>query len=347
MGFEQSDHKIYGQMRLAGKLQKIAVDDVVSTLSPFSKFFGFVWKDGKLVRPHFQLTESFATPWCHAKHLSTKHCSLDSTMIFNTYGIITPRCMSCWKTVVTPKNFDELMTWYKIQNGGEIEFPSKCGIELRDYTPKHYGAYHYANSLEEGREQYEECKRIAKKYLSKKTADSVILKRACTEFEMLKGPSNCWFLKEEEEHLLALIDQFVEFPNINKNQDKNVGHPHIQMRWALWAHANGDWSYLPYNDDVPLFPGYVKYHEGDVNAIKHDIAILTAQAKHGHNPSMTDEFLKSLTEYSKMNNIPMKDLRTALGHDKMPAMGDVNYTQLYDVEPKTIGEDDVLPDGTE
>lgn len=347
MGFEQSDGKIYGKMQLSGKFRDIAMRDYVSTLSPFSKFFGFQWKDGKLVRPHFVLTEAFNTPWCHAAHLAGKHCALDSQMIFNCYNVIHPRCMSCWKTVVSPKNFDELMTWYKLQNNGEIDFPCKCGIELRDYTPKHYGAYHYAHSLEEGREQYARCKELAEKHLSKETADGVLLKRACTEFELLKGPSNSWHLTDEEEHLITLIDRYVEFPNINKPQDKNIGHPHVQMRWLLFAHMNADWTYLPYNGDVPIFPGYVKYHEGDIQGIKHDIAILTAQAKHGHDPAITDEFLKSLTEYSKYNNIPMEDLRTPLGHDYKPNMGRTNYTDLYDVEPKTIGEDDVQPDGTE
>ena len=107
---------------------------------------------------------------------------------------------------------------------------------------------------------------------------------------------------------------------------------------------NNDFSYLPYNDNIPLFPGYVKYHEGDIQEIKHDMAVLTAQAKHGHNPEMTDDFLKSLTNYSKANNIPLSELGACLGRDRKPDIGPTNYTNLYDVEPNTIGEADVLPD---
>jgi len=344
MGFEGSGPQIYGRMRLAGKVRELALDDHVATLSPFQGI-GFVWMDGKLKRPFWSGAESFATPWCHARHLAGKHCSLDHQCTFNMFGAIHPRCMSCWKTVVSPKNFDELMTWWKVQNHGEIDFPSKCGIELRDYAAKFYGAYHYAGSLEEGREQYEKCKELAKKYLSEETANGVLLKRACTEFEMIKGPSNTWHLTENDERIIDLVETYVEFPSINRGQDKIIGHPHVQMRWVLFAHMNGDMSYLPYNNDIPLFPGYVKYHEGDINDIKHDIALLTAQAKHGHNPEMTDDFLKSLTKYSIANKLPLNQLGAGLGYDMQPQMGPTNYNNLYDVETKTIGEADVLPEG--
>lgn len=343
MGFETSQPGIYGRMQLGGHFKKVATADVVASLSPFMEL-GFVWKDGKLIRPYNPQAESFATPWCHARHLTGKQCQLDHQITFNTYKCIHSRCMSCWKTVVTPKNFDELMTWWKVQNHGEIDFPSKCGIELRDYAPKFYGAYHYAPSLEEGREMYEKCKELAKKHLSEETADGVILKRACTEFEMLKGPSNAWHLTEREEEILNLIENYVEFPIQNKGQDKAIGHPHVQMRWILYAHMNGDMSYLPYNNNTPLFPGYVKYHEGDINDIKHDIAILTAQAKYGHNPEMTHEFLGSLSKYTEANKISMKELGVGLGYDLKPQMGQTNYTNLYEVQDKTIGEGDVLPD---
>jgi hypothetical protein len=146
---------------------------------------------------------------------------------------------------------------------------------------------------------------------------------------------------------VELVDKYVNFPLINKGQDKVIGHPHVQMRWLLWAHMNGDMSYLPYNDGHPLFPGYVKYHEGDINDIKHDIAILTAEAKHGHNPEMTHDFLRSLTNYTKANNISMTELGAGLGYDYKPNLGPTDYKDLYDVETKTVGEGDVLPDGNE
>lgn len=344
MGFEGSDQRIYGKMQLAGHMAKTALRDHVSTLSPFQKF-GFVWKDGKLTRPFYSGAESFGTPWCHARHLAGKHCTLDSQMTFTMYNAIHPRCMSCWKTVVTPKNFDELMTWWKVQNHGEIDFSCKCGIEMRDYTPKFYGAYHYAGSIEEGREQYEKCKELAKKHLSEETANGVILKRACTEFELLKGPSNTWHLTEDEERIINLVDTYVDFPNQNKGQDKEIGHPHVHMRWLLWAHMNNDMSYLPYNGDIPIFPGYIKYHEGKVNDIKHDIAILTAQAKHGHSPEMTHDFLRSLNNYSRANKVPLEELGAPLGYDFKPQMGPTDYSDVYDIEPITIGEGDVLPEG--
>ena len=343
MGFEGSSPRIYDTMVLGGEMLEKANNDVISALSPFGKH-GFVWRNGSLVRDTVKMADGFHTPWCHAKHCPGTHCSLDHQIIFDSYHIIHPRCMSCWKTVVTPKNFDELMIWYNIQNHGEINFAGKCGIELRDYTPKFYGAYHYARSLEEGREQYEVVKKLAKKYLSKKTAEGVLLKRACTEFEMIKGPSHSWHLTVKDEKIIEMIDQYVAFPLVNTDQNKIIAHPHVQLRWLLWAHANGDMSYKKYNGGETLFPGYIKYHEGDIAGIKHDMTIFTAQAKHNHDPNMTNDFLKSLTDYSNANKVSLDQIGTALGYYKKPDEGKVNYTDLYEVDEKVIGEGDALPE---
>jgi hypothetical protein len=341
MGFEGSGPDIYRKMQIGGQMQDIAGKDVVAVLSPFEKL-AFRWKNGTLTRADHQLVDGYDTPWCHAHHLQGKHCGLDHQCTFNFYNVVHPRCMSCWKTVVTPKNFDELMIWWKVQNHGEIDFAAKCGIELRDYTPKFYGAYHYAGSLEEGRWQYEKCHELAKKYLSEETANGVILKRACTEYELQKGPSNTWFLTEEDEKLIDMIDTYVDFPQKQQSQVKSIAHPHVQMKWLLWAHMNNDMSYLSYNNDLPLFPGYVKYHEGEITSIKHDVGILTAAAKNNTPGVQSEEVLKTLTEYTNSNKMKLKDLGPILGYDKDPWIGDVNYNNLYDINPVTVGEDDVL-----
>jgi hypothetical protein len=240
------------------------------------------------------------------------------------------------------KNFDELMTWNKIQKD-EIGFGCKVGIELRDYVPKHYGSYHYASSIEEGREQYEVVKKLATKYLSEETVSKLLLKRGCTEFEMQKGPSSQWHLTDQDEHILSVIDAHVDYPAQNKRQSRDLAWPYIQMKWLLWAHANGDMSYLPYNNNKLLFPDYIKYHEGDVNGIKRDIALLTTVKKHGLAPEAVNTIMEETDKYSREQGFTMDKLGPAFGFDSRTPMGTLDFSIYDDVEETVKGEADVLP----
>jgi hypothetical protein len=337
MGFRDSDPRIYKQMRIKGEMGKIAKRDIVSQLKPIENM-GFRWnKQGKLSKPIIAESVMTTTPWCHTRHLPSKNCGLDHQITWNAFGIIHPRCMSCWKTVVTPKNFDELMKWKRVQDS-VIPFACKCGIELRDYTPKHYGAYHYANSLDEGREQYEKCKALAKEFLSEETADKVILKRGCTEYEMVKGPASHWHNTEVEQGVLQNIEQYVDisYPGYS-NQPEFVKY-HIMMSWLLWAHMNGDFSYLPYNDDTPLFPDYQKFHEGDIQGIKHDLAICNA-AVHGVPPETTEAFLEEVDALARHEEIDTEKFGYAFGADKKSPYNSMNFKDVFEIREEVIGED--------
>ena len=334
--------KIYSKMQVQGQMAKIAEQDVVALLAPITRH-GFGWtKNGVLESVSPRLYEAFDTPWCHARHLPNKNCGLDHQILFNTWGIVHPRCMSCWKTCMGLKNFDELMTWRKVQLN-EMDFAAKCGIELRDYTPRHYGAYHYANSIEEGREIYTQVLHLAKKYLSEETVATIILKRACTEYELHKGPSATWHLTELDERIIKAVDCFVNYPITTTGQNKELAHPHVMMRWLCWAHANKDMSYLPYNNNTPLFPSLMTYHDGDIQNIKHDIGILTSEAKHKMTPELTDNFLEGVATFAKTNNIEMEYLGTALGYDSKSPYGHLDYSAMLGTDPEVIGEGDNEP----
>jgi hypothetical protein len=346
MGFENSNPKVYRAMQVEGEMKKIGQKDIQATLHPLLKM-GFAWSiEGKLKKHASTGWLNFNTPWCHTRMSTNKNCNLDWSVCWSTFNFIHPRCLGCWKTVVAPKNFDELMKWYKIQHN-EIEFSCKCGIELRDYVPRHYGAYHYASSLEEGREQYNEVKALAEKYLSAETANDVILKRGCTEYEMTKGPSVGWHLTEKEERLANLIDNYVEAPVLHIAQDKEIVHPHVHIRWLLFAHMVGDFSYLPYNNMVPLFPDTMKYHEGDLQDIKHDLSIVHTKNKYGIPAEVTEDFLGGTTKFADDHGFTLDKLGPALGYSTMSPSGDLAFNYLEDIDPKTIGEADYEPEGEE
>lgn len=339
MALEASGPKIYNTMQLGGEMQKIAANDVISMLQPIEHGLGYRWEHGtnKLSRMGNKTFHMYQTPWCHASNSINKHCGLDHQVLFNLFNIIHPRCMNCWKTVVTPKSFDELMTWKKVQEN-EIEFACKCGIELRDYTPKHYGAYHYGNSLEDGRFQYEQVVQLAKKHLSEETVAGILLKRGCTEYEMIKGPSSHWHVTDREQHIIEMVEAYVDIPFSVTNQAEFI-KTHVMMRWLLYAHMIGDFSYMPYNGDQKLFPGYQVYHKGSIQALKHDLAICHAEAKDKLSPELTEEFIMKADQFAEQNGITLDRFNGALGNPFRTPSGKMDFKELR-VAKELVGEED-------
>lgn len=347
MGYLQSAPYIYNQMRVGGLVQKWGQEDWISVFAHMENQ-GYTWDPTtlKLNQRGTIATLQTQTPWCHAKTSPEKQCGLDHNIIFGNWRIITPRCMHCWKVCVTLESFDDTIKCEALQR--RMDYPSKCGMEMRDYTPKFWGAYWYTNSLEEGRERYTEVKEALRKHVSDYAAEHCILKRSCTEFEMVKGPSPYWHITDDEYRFLEYIEAFIDTYDSNAEQAEMVKR-HCHLKWVLWAHMNNDMSYLKYNDGKKLFPGYVTYHEGNLDDIKHDIALAHTQAKHGIDPNKTDKFLALADQFCEDEGIDkMSFLATGLGAQHTPIkMGrstqlDVAKEQLDTVPDEVKGEHDEL-----
>lgn len=308
MAFLQSDNKMYNILQREGKCLELFKKDYVSKLS-MVQALGYAWDavDQQLVRPQ-QRYMSAGTPWVHQRPSPHKHCALDHHIMFNVFGIIPPRCLECWKTVVSPRTFHELMLLEELQI--KMDKASKCGIELRDYTPKHYGGYFYNCSLDDGRKTYKEVRDAVDEMISPEV--SVILKRGCTEYEFLKGPSPYWHMTEKEEKMVQEIEAFVNVPRSNAPQPDLVKN-HVKGTWFIWAHSNGDFTYMDYNGGKKLWPDYVKYHEGNLDDIKRDLAVARGVVKGELDEKIVDEFLVGTSEYAKEAGIDMGKLANALG----------------------------------
>lgn len=309
--FLQSPNYIYKAMQVGGLIDRWCKEDYISMFSALEPQ-GYRW-DPQTQRLRQMQAISIVqtnTPWCHAKSTPEKHCSLDHNVTFANFGIIHPRCMECWKVCVTVPSFEELLKVEDLQH--KMGYSSKCGMEMRDYTPKFWGAYWYTSSLDEGREMFFEVKAALKKYVSKKCADGAILKRACTEFEMVKGPSPYWHNTPQEEKMLELIESLIDIPRSNHEQS-DLAKNHTRLKWVLWAHMNNDMSYVKFNGGKKLFPGYVSYHEGAIEDIKHDLALAKGQAR-GIKQAVGEEFLALADNFAEENDIQLTgDLIHVLG----------------------------------
>jgi len=299
MGFLESGSRIYNTIQWGGYANDLAEKDVVSKLKVLTNA-GYQWdaSKSKLVLPHSWSGMQTDTPWVHTSVQNCKLCSLDHNVIFNNFGIIPQRCMDCWKICCTIPDFNHLMRMKQMQQNWFVT-SSKCGIELRDYTPKHYGAYFYTGSLDEGRDVFP----VLKEKIEDEVGPDVhiILKRACTEFEIARGPSPAWYLSPAQKDIIELIEHYVDHRGTNIRQD-DIIKIHVMAKWMLWAHANGDMSYVPYNGGMKLFADYVQYQEGDIDEIKEMMVTKVDEAKNSvkqKEVATTDISTVSLSETPK------------------------------------------------
>jgi hypothetical protein len=272
------------------------------------------------------LAMGWQTPWVHQLTAADKRCNIDSQIKFEKFGFIAPRCLQCWKVVVKPRTLKELFMLEQLQK--TMGVASKCGIELRNYTPRHYGGYFYTSSIEEGQARYKEVREAVNDQISPDV--DVLLKRGCTEFEMVKGNAGFWSITPEELEMDEIIEnRFTNNTALGSRQPDHVV-AHVKKEWMKFAYANGDMTYKEFNGGVDMFPQYQHFHDVDLQAVKNEMAMAQALGN-GIDPETTRDF-RILT-----GNFLGERGMTGHAAGQMLGMFDKNY-----FEPMAIGEQDEL-----
>lgn len=166
--------------------------------------------------------------------------------LLSSKSMVHSHCQECWKVCMFPRDFAEVISIYEYQSAHEAQ--CKVGMDMREYTKSIWGAYWYNRSIGEA------TKRHA--MLTGEFPDAqVIIKRGCTEFELLgaAGDSQYWIVTKIQREQEIWLDEHLDFdPFINPGQNEAIRQSVIQ-RWMVWAHQHGDMSYLPYRGMVPVF----------------------------------------------------------------------------------------------
>lgn len=302
---------VFGTRNIAGQYKEWQKLNVIERLEPLLGAAGYyVKRDNGRIGRTMSLGWAWQTPWLHMKQAHKKRCGLDSHVIFQNYGFITQRCQECWKIVVAPRTLTELFKLKEIED--DLGLPAKCGIEVREHTPRMYGGYFYTCSLEEGRDVYQIVRKAISEGISPDV--SVILKRGCTEMEMEVGPSPFWVVTKENRELEEIIEERVEDTSISFCNPPDYMVAHIKQSWAHWAYAHGDETYLEYTDGQPLYPETVKYHEGDIEEIKADLAAARMNLLHGAD---TKTIATAQSIIKNNSTLGKKILGTALGYTEL------------------------------
>ena len=167
---------------------------------------------------------------------------------------VPSHCHGCYKVIAKPRTLAELVAIEAFQQTTIGFGRSKCGLEMRTYTPRLYGAYWYCDGLDDGYIMLSRVRSIFHNI-------PAILKRGCTEYEMEVGPSDKWKITPEQLKLEALTTLHVDFDPYDK-PDVVQSPPFVEdlhWTWIKWAYQNGDTTYLQFTNGKPLFPEYVSY----------------------------------------------------------------------------------------
>jgi len=293
--------------------------DILSTLHPLLKRQGYYLSyDGCYKR--MAIAVGLDTPWHHVKHLKTKKCGLDHGVKFEGFGYVPPRCLECWKVVVYPRTLKELFALLDIQS--DLGKPAKCGIDIRYYSSTLYDGFFYNNSLDEGRVRYQEVRKAVDEHIGKDVR--VILKRGCTEYEMVLGPSVGWAMTNRQREIDEQIEQIVDTYTPNAEGQTSECLAQVHTHWIEWAWKFQDPTVKEYLGELPLYPPAVTYHEGDISQIRGDIMRARAKVKYNIEPEVTDAVHAALRGFEMTKKVGLGKMGAIIGYD--------------DINPLYVGE---------
>lgn len=245
--------------------QMVSDDDIISRFRPLLQSGGFHLRDedGKICAKTPGM--AWDTPWHHVVHSAFLDCQRWHKILFDLFSLTMPpgsgfvpsACQQCWKVVVRPKTLLGLFSLLDFQR--HLNLPSKCGIEVRDYVNGLYGGYFYNHSLEQALECYKTVRAGVNKTPHLGEDVSVIVKRACTEFEMRLGDSSKWKITPRQLSIETVVNKWFV-----RNDVQRLQPPHaisnVHRKWIEYAYSNGDSTYTHFTDGKPLYKPVKTYH---------------------------------------------------------------------------------------
>lgn len=202
--------------------------------------------------------------------VASRDCFLWHEIMFNHFNLVPRFCrFNCYKVVIKPRNFLEAYQFYNLLaasaviNADICGIHGKCGIDSRYYTDNPFNGFVYCDGPKDAQEKYEIVRKLVDENIEDGENIPVIVKRSCTEFEKLYGPTDNAFwqnMSEEDEDLQKrLEDIFVGFwmPSVQPDWLKNK----IILAWIKWANTHGDKTWVDVFGEDFLTMSAVTYHK--------------------------------------------------------------------------------------
>jgi len=208
--------------------------------------------DGKWVR---NSVASWDTPWIHQHNYEQKECEKWHQLFFPIAKSVPTYCQRCWKVVVDIPTVKELFDLYELQK--DLEHCCKCGIEYRPTDHKRYGGYFYNWGKEKGKQCYEKVRTAVSERIGEHI--NVILKCACSEYELDCGPPAEWKATPEQLELEQMFNNYVQI-----STQRFYQHPYmkayVMLKWIHHAAHIGDMTYLELTGGKPIMRIMKTYH---------------------------------------------------------------------------------------
>lgn len=246
-------------------MERLYDTDVVGKLQPFVNRheIGYDFIGDEWLQMHE--TKETNTPWLVHKRSKGQLCHIFHTTYFGIFGCVPELCFKhCWKLAACNKGVKDdqvqqlcmrdVLDIEELQQ--ELDLPSKCGMDRRDYTQNIWGSFWYTSSLDEAKEKYP----IIRDGLDKIDPNiNLVIKRSCTEFELAIGPSDTWDDMERpwSEKEDVLNDWILR-------QDSQPEHQHelikrnVKIKMLQWAYKHGDNTYRLFNEGNDLVMRFPK-----------------------------------------------------------------------------------------
>lgn len=242
----------------------IMAQDIVEHFRPLWERSGFKVResDGKFEGNPQSAVEG---PWHYIRHQHGFDCFTWHHVLFDIfskprvlgYPFVPSGCHDCYKVVVRPQTLKQLFLLEKLQMA--CNWSCKCGIEVRDSVHGLYGGYFYNKGLEAGLKRFKDVRKAINEIEGLGWEVPVVLKRACTEFELECGPSDKWTITPEQLKIEEMVDQYLVKDDVIRTQPEHVVK-HIHRKWIEFAYKHGDPTYLEFTNGTPLFRPPVTYH---------------------------------------------------------------------------------------
>jgi hypothetical protein len=201
-----------------------------------------------------------------------RDCYLWHQVMFNYFDSLVPDfCrFRCWKVVVKTRNFRDAIGLHNAvcagpQVAGDLmPIQGKVGIDERWYTHGHFNGFIYCDGPEDAERKFLYIRKLVDTCIPDGKNIDVIIKRSCTEFERMHGPTDGDFWKEmspediDLQHRVEDMVQGMKGSSVQPDWVKN----RIISRMVKWANSVGDTSWVEYFGGTDILTmKAVTYHQ--------------------------------------------------------------------------------------
>lgn len=184
-------------------------------------------------------------------------CGFLNRFMFRTVyqeAAVPAGCEHCYKVKVLPRTLRQLVAAYEVALN--VNCVSKWGVDFFNrYSQSLYAGYFYVNGIEDARALFPLVRALIDEHGKLGAEVPVLIKRGCSNYEAVLGPSDTYEFRPELRHIEAYIKSRFR----TKGQKPNALAPLLYGKWVPFAFQSGDDTYLDFTDGRPLYRKSLSY----------------------------------------------------------------------------------------